>query len=76
MPAICSVIMGIFTFLANKLIHALTHSLVVSVVFAIIISMIVYFLLLVKLRVVGENEMYSFPGGRKMAAICRKCHLL
>lgn len=76
MPAVCSVIMGFFTFFANKLIYALTHSIVVSVVFAIIISMIAYFLLLVKLRVVGENEMYSFPGGRKLAVICRKFHLL
>lgn len=76
MPAICSVLMGIVTFLVNKLFFAITHSLVVSVIFAILISMIVYFFLLVKLRVVSEKEMHSFPGGRTLAVICRKYHVL
>ena len=76
MPAICSVLMGIFTFICNWLLYKILHSNAVAVVLSIILSMVVYLLLLVKLNVVHEEEMRSFPGGTKLIRICRMFRVL
>ncbi len=74
-PLIASLVMGgvvrLAYFLLNK---ALPVS--VAVLVAIAIGAVLYFILLIKLKGVKENEIRNFPGGEMMARIARSFHLI
>ena len=45
-------------------------------IFAVLAAIAVYGVLLIKLRCVDEEELYSMPGGTKVIRISRKLHLM
>lgn len=74
-PVISSIIMGVFSWLANFLLAKVTSQLIALAV-SILISCCIYFVALIKLGGVNEKEIRSFPGGNVMAVIARILHLL
>ena len=76
MPTICSVIMGVFTFLTYKGVHIVTHSNTISTMLSIIVSCIVYGVLLLVTKCLTEEELYELPMGTRFLRIAKKLKLL
>lgn len=74
-PLIASLFMGVVVWLANFIIIKFLPSLI-SVVISICIGAVVYFVLLIKLKGVRENEIRSFPGGNFLVKLAYAFHLL
>lgn len=76
MPAVCSLIMGLLVFFINMGLQKATHGNTLAVLLSIVIAVIIYIILLLLLRVIDIDELYMFPGGKKLAAVARKLHLM
>ena len=76
LPAVCSVIMGIFVFFINLGIRSLLHSNAIAVIVSILFAIVIYGASLLLLKVIDVDELYLFPGGTKIIALARKLHLL
>lgn len=76
LPLIASIIMGIFVYLGYQLINIATHSNAISTLFAIIIGVFTYFVAIVKIHGITENEMRRFPKGEMLVRFAYKLHLL
>lgn len=76
LPAICSVIMGIVTFVVYRVIFGLIHSNLVGVIIAVIFAVVVYGIALLLLGVVDEEELEMIPMGGRIAWVAKKLHLL
>lgn len=76
MPAVCSLIMGVFVYFINLGVRALLHSNTVAVIVSILIGVLVYAASLLLLKVLDEDELYLFPGGTKIISFARKLKLL
>ena len=74
-PIIASLIMGGAALLIHQLIH-MVFKRSWDIVFTIIIAAVIYVVLLFKLGVMNERKLRDFPGGMKLAVICRKFHLI
>ena len=75
-PAICSVIMGIITWLVYKGIYTLSEHMLVSMCVAIVIAVIVYAMLLLLFHELSEDELRRFPKGDLIVRIVKKLHLM
>jgi stage V sporulation protein B len=75
-PAICAVIMGIFTYVSYQGVYNLLHINSISTLFAICLSAIIYFVLLLLFKDISEAELYGMPKGRLLVRIAKKLHLL
>lgn len=75
-PGISSIIMGVVTWLVYQGIYLLTHRNTISTVISILIAIIVYFILLLLLKGVDEEDLYSFPLGRTILRLAMKFNLL
>lgn len=75
-PAISSVIMGIFTWLIYSGIYILSESNMISTLSAIVVAILIYGVSLLLLKGVNEEELYDFPMGRTLVRISKKLHLL
>lgn len=74
-PLISSAVMGLFVYLSYKLcIKSLSE--LISVLISVAIGVVIYFVVLLLLKGVHENEIKSFPGGRILVRIARLFHLL
>ncbi len=76
MPAVCSVIMGIAAYFINMLLYRATGVNAFSVLVSIVAAALLYGVLLLLLKVVDEEDLDTIPGGRKIAAVGKKLHLL
>lgn len=76
LPTVASAAMGAAAFFVYKGVHILTHSNLIGTVFSILAAVLVYGVLLLKLRCVEENELYTMPGGTKIIRIARRMRLL
>lgn len=76
LPAICSVIMGIVTFVIYRLVYGFIKSNLISVVFSVVIAVIVYAIALLLLKVIDEEELEMIPMGGRLAKLAKKLHLL
>lgn len=74
-PLISSGIMGFFVWLIY-FIMSKSFSDLLSVGVAVLVGVIIYFIVLLLLKGVRENEIRSFPGGRIIASLARIFHLL
>lgn len=76
LPGISAFIMGILTFgihhILNKYLLGNTISTIIAVVFAVAI----YFLMLLSLRAISEDELLQMPMGTKIIRIAKKIHLM
>ncbi|MCQ2513064.1 MAG: polysaccharide biosynthesis protein [Lachnospiraceae bacterium] len=76
MPAICSIIMGIFAYFISYFIYKGIKSYAVSVLITMIAAAIIYGVLLMLLRVIDADELAMFPGGGKIYRIAKKLHFM
>lgn len=76
MPTVCSVIMGVFTYLTYQGVHILIHSNAISTILSIIVSCIVYGALLLVTKCITEDELYEFPMGTKLLRLAKKFRLM
>ena len=74
-PLISSIVMGGVVWLLYFIL-AKSSTELVSVIISSVVGMIVYFVVLMLLRGVRENEIRSLPGGNALASIFRVFHLL
>lgn len=82
-PIVASGIMGAVAFgiyqLTNLLLGSLVHGRVcnlIGVLSAVVFAVITYFVLLIKLRCVEEEELLGMPGGTKVIRLASKLHLM
>ncbi len=76
LPLIASIIMGIFVYLGYQLMNIATHSNAISTLFAILVGIFTYFISIVKIHGITENEMRRFPKGEMLVKFANKLHLL
>lgn len=75
-PAVCSVLMGVVTWLVNYGLYSLCEINAVAVLTAIFVAMIVYFVAMLLLKGLTEEDLRSFPKGTTLIAVAKKLHLL
>jgi stage V sporulation protein B len=75
-PITCSTVMGILTFSTYMGIYNLIGINSISTLAAVLVAVIVYFVLLLVLKGVTENDLYDMPLGRTIARFAIKLHLL
>ncbi|MBR6308102.1 MAG: polysaccharide biosynthesis protein [Lachnospiraceae bacterium] len=75
MPFISSAVMGVAIYLIDKVLCNNGFSRI-KIIFSIIIGAIIYALIMLLTRSVSAEELSRFPGGRKIARILEKIHLI
>lgn len=75
-PAVCSVLMGAVTWLVNSGLYSLCEINAVAVLTAIFVAMIVYFVAMLLLKGLTEEDLRSFPKGTTLIAVVKKLRLL
>lgn len=82
-PTVASGIMGAAAYGIYQLIYKATGTVlrgrlgtIICLMPAILVAVLVYFVLLIKLRGVDEDEMRGMPGGTKLIGAARKLHLM
>ncbi len=74
-PAISAAIMGVVIFVINLLLNKTVGNLVVVIV-GITVGVIVYFVSMVLLKGLEENDLKKMPGGRSVLTVAKKCRLM
>lgn len=65
-PAVCSAVMGIFTYLSYMLASSITCNVYVSTIFSIIVSLVAYSALIIKSPALTKAEILDLPFGKKL----------
>ena len=76
LPLIASTFMGATAWVVYEALYLWTSSMVISVLPAIPIAAVVYFVVLIALRGVSEQELRGFPKGYLLVKIAKKCKLM
>lgn len=76
MPFIAAFIMGVVAGGVYYGIYYLVKSNLISLAVTVILAVLVYFVLVIKLKVITEAELTSFPKGNLIKKVARKLHLL
>ena len=76
MPFIAATLMGAVAFGVYYGLYSLVKSNLIALMVAVILAVIVYFVLVIKLKVITEEEMTSFPKGNLVKKVAKKLHLL
>lgn len=71
-PILATLVMGIFTFLFNKLFIYLNISNAISTILVIILAVIVYFITINKFNILSNDEIMQLPYGSKICKMLRK----
>ncbi len=75
-PILSSVIMGVVTWASYKAIYYVTSNNIIGLAISIIASCIVYFVVMIKLKGVTEQDLRSFPKGGTLTRLAKKFKLL
>lgn len=76
LPVLSAGIMGAAAYGTYLGVHLILKRNVFGVLAAVGVAVVVYGILLLKMGVVDESEFLTMPGGRKLAGIARKFHLI
>lgn len=76
MPFISSLIMGLFVYLSYNGVYFLIKSNIIALTISIIVGIFTYFVVVIKLRVVNEDELLRFPKGHKLVSLSKKMRLM
>ena len=76
LPLLASMIMGICVYISYKLVHLITNSNPVSTFIAIAVGVFTYFVAIIKVRGITEEELRKFPKGYKLVDLAKKMNLL
>ena len=74
-PMIASVIMGAVIIVINMTLHKLVGDLVVLIL-GIVLGVTAYFVAMVFLKGIDENDLKKMPGGRTVLTVAKKCKLM
>lgn len=75
-PAFASAFMGAAAWAIYEGLYMVTKSMRISVIPAIVIAAVVYFVMLILMRGITEQELRSFPKGYLLVKVAKKCRLL
>ncbi|MCH5344639.1 MAG: polysaccharide biosynthesis protein [Acetatifactor sp.] len=75
-PFFASAVMGAAAWAVYEGMLLLTYSMQIAVIPAILVAACVYFVLLILLRGVSEEELRGMPKGYLLVKIAKKCHLM
>lgn len=75
-PLFASVVMAVVAAGVYYGMHYLVKSNVISLALAVILAVLVYFVLVIKCKVITENELENFPKGNLIKKVAKKLHLL
>ncbi len=75
-PLLASLFMGAAAWAIYEAMYLLTASMQISVIPSIVIAVIVYFVMLILLRGVTEQELRGFPKGYLLVKMAKKCRLM
>lgn len=75
-PAFSAVIMGVIVYVIYMALQMLLHINAVSTIFSIVVGACAYFVLMLALKGLNEEDLLSFPGGRKLISLGRRLRLL
>lgn len=75
MPLISSAVMGVLIYFINKILCGNGFSRI-KILFTIAIGAVVYFLIMLLTRSISKEELSRLPGGRKLAGILERFHLV
>ena len=76
LPALAAGIMGIVVYVVYMVLQMILNINAVSTILSIVIGACVYFVLMLVLKGLNEEDLLSFPGGRKLISLGQKLHLL
>ena len=75
MPIICSMIMGLITYGVYYVIDIILP-MTIACMISIIVAIIAYAILIIKTKVISEEELKEFPKGNLIIKVCKKCRIL
>lgn len=75
-PGIASIAMGLVAYLVYELIYGFTASMRISVLPAIAVAAVIYFVMLIILKGLTEEELRSIPKGYLIVKVAKKCRLM
>ena len=75
-PVFASAFMGAAAWAIYEGLYMVTKSMRISVIPAIMIAAVVYFVMLILMRGITEQELRSFPKGYLLVKVAKKCRLL
>ncbi len=75
-PLLASVLMALVAAGVYYGVHYLVKSNVIALAVAVILAVVVYFVLVIKCKVITENELQNFPKGNLIKKVAKKLHLL
>lgn len=76
LPTIASLIMGLLAFATYRLLNLAVASNVICLTAAIFVAVLVYFILVIKLHIVGERQLLAIPKGTSIVRFAKKLKLL
>ena len=76
LPAISALIMGLVVFGVYNLFYNILHSNMISVVISILVGIIEYFVSMLLLHGISEEDILRLPKGRLLVNLAKKVHLL
>ena len=76
LPAVAAAFMGAAAFGVYKLVILVIKSNLIGTILAVFTAVAVYGILLIKLRCIDEEELYTMPGGTKIIRISKKLRLM
>lgn len=75
-PLLASVIMGLFTFGAYKLMMLIVKVNFIAIIVAMVVACATYFVAIILMRALTEEEMLKLPKGALLVKIAKKTHLI
>lgn len=76
LPLLCSAVMGVVVYFFYNGIMSFMKVNAVATILSIILGAVVYFVLMLLTKGMDRETLLDFPGGRKIAVIAEKLHLL
>ena len=76
LPGISSAVMGLAAFMVYKLLHLITKNAAISCIIAIVAGAFVYFVVMLLIRGITEEDLERFPGGSLLVRLAIKLRLL
>lgn len=75
-PTLASAFMGASAWVVYEIMFMITSSMRISVLPAILVAVIVYFVMLILMRGLTEQELRGFPKGYLLVKVAKKCRLM
>ncbi len=75
-PFVSAVLMGVVAWVCYEVLLMLTKSMTISVIPAVFIGACVYFVMLILLKGITEQELRGFPKGYLLVKLVKKCRLM